>query len=527
MSGLVAAARELPPTAVAGIGAIAAFLVVLATGVQLSARRQRQQLRLAEEELVDRETGLLPRSALRVRLGAELAWASTSGTPLAVAALRIRGSRFRHATKVLRESMREEEAAFLLGEQRVAVELWGADPAAAAVATRRLGRDLARAGHPVVDAGVACAPRDGADVETLVSAAQRDLRPVDDPAEPGSDTGADGAVRGPVAHAAVLLGGVLPWFAAMTTLLLLTWRLLPAAIEPAIDGGRSGMEVLYALVTLVGLPLGAALLHASCWGLGGGGAPASRPFGSAGPHTSAAIAALILVPLAWAILAPEQPAALAEGFGASLAMFVLVVLVLVHGRQLVHVAAPVLVLLALLGAGITWASVEAASLPVVANGGRLLFAAGLGSLLARFIERASWMVGLAALAAVVDLWSVYAESGVTNQVLDAAEGGGGRVLELLLFTGPIIDGTPLFAIGVTDLVFLALFLGWAHDWRVDLRLAAGALLAASWLALVVAELAAATIPMLPFLSAAILVVVAVRSTLLRRRVREWRTAAAG
>lgn len=524
MSGLLDSARSLPPTAVAGLGAVAAFLVVLAIGVQLAARRLRQQLHEAEEELVDRETGLLPRSALRVRLGAELAWASTTRTPLAVAALRVRGSRFRHATRVVRESMREEEAAFLLGEQRIAVELWGADPAAAAVATRRLGRALARAGHPVVDVGVACAPRDGADVETLVAAAQRDLRPVDDPGEPGTDTGADGSARGPFAHALVLLGGVLPWFAAMGALLLVAWRLLPAAIEPALEGTRDASQVATALVTLVGVPLGAALLHASCWNAGGGAAPASRPFGSAGVRATAALSALILVPLAWGILLPTFPAGMADGFGAGLAMVALVVLVLLHGRQLVHVASPVLLVLALFGGGITWAAVEAASLPLVANGGRLLFAAALGALLARYVERASWIVGLALLAAIVDLWSVYSDSGVTNRVLDSAEGGGGRLLDLLLFTGPVVDGSPLFAMGVTDLVFLAMFLAWGHDWRVDMRLVAGALLVACWLALVVAEASGDVVPVLPFLSIAILIVVAARSTLLRRRVREWRTA---
>lgn len=266
---LINAARDLPVEVIAALGALTGFLVIFAIAAQLSAWRLRRELLVAEEELVDAKTGLLPRSAIRVRLGAELAWASTSRTPVAVAAMRIRGSRFTHAAKVLRHAMREEEGAFLLGEQRVALELWGADPEAAAVATRRLGDDLARAGHPVVDVGVACMPRDGSDVETLIAAAERDLRPVDDPRAPASDVGADGRARGAVGHAASLLLGVLPWFAAMGLLLLVTWRLLPAAIDPAIDGGRSGSELLYAIVAAIGLPLGAALLHASCWNRGG------------------------------------------------------------------------------------------------------------------------------------------------------------------------------------------------------------------------------------------------------------------
>jgi hypothetical protein len=521
---LMDVARELPPTVVAAIGAVTAFLVVMAVGMQLSVRRLRSQLREVEEELVDRDTGLLPRSALQVRLGAELAWATNSRTPLSVAALRIRGSRFTHAARVLRRAMREEESAFLLGDQRIAIELWGSGPDAATVATRRLGAHLARAGHPVVDVGLACAPRDGNDVQTLVDAAQRDLRPVDDPGDPGSDLGRDGRVRGPFAHAGALVLGVLPWFAAMSMLLLLTWRLLPAAIEPAIAQTRSGADLTYAVLAVVGIPLAAALLHASCWNLGGGAAPSSRPFGAAGVRTIGVIALVIGIPLAWGVLAPGSPEVLLDGFGAALAMAALLVLVLLHARQLVHAAAPLLVGLLAAGVMVTWAAVEWSSYPVAANGGRLLLAAALGALLARYVERASWIVALAVLAAVVDVWSVYAESGVTNRVLDAAAAGeGDLLLQLLLFTGPIVDGVPLFAIGVTDLVFLSLFLAWAHDWRMDMRLVAGALVAAAWCTFIVAEVIADVLPMLPFLSGAMVLVVVGRSLALRRLVRRWGT----
>lgn len=522
-SSIVDAARDLPPTAVAGIGAIAAFLAVMAIGVQLSARRLGALIRVAEEEIVDEKTGLLPRSALRVRLGAELAWAATSRTPVAVGVLRIRGSRFRHAAHVLRSAMREEESAFLLGEQRVAIELWGIGPEQAAAAARRLGAQLAAAGHPVVDIGIACAPRDGSDVETLVRAAQRDLRPVDDPNDPGSSVGRDGAARGAIGHVASLLWGVLPWFAAMGLVLLAAWRLLPAAIEPVLDGGsRSGGELVTALVAVLGLPLGAALVHASCWNLGGGAAPSSRPFGRAGIWSTATIALLVGIPLSWGVLAPLRPADVADAFGASMAMLVLVVLVHLHGRQLVHAQPWVLGALVASGALTTYLAVDVASYPVVANAGRVLAAAALGALLASFVERASWIVILAVLAAGVDVWSVYADAGVTNRVLDAAQtGGGSRVVDLLLFTGPIVDGTPLFVIGVTDLVFLALFLSWSHDWRLDMRVAGGALLAACWAALVVGEVRAEVVPMLPFLAGAIVLVVVVRSLLLRGRVRRW------
>lgn len=204
-------------------------------------------------------------------------------------------------------------------------------------------------------------------------------------------------------------------------------------------------------------------------------------------------------------------------------MFALVVLALVHARQLVHAPAPVLVGLAVLGGVIAWSAVDLATYPVAANSGRMLFAAALGALLARFIERASWIVMLALLAGAVDLWSVFADGGVTNRVLDAAASGeDGGLLDLLLFTGPLVADRPLFEVGVTDLVFLAMFIAWSHDWRVDLRVATGALLAAAWVTLIVAEVRADVVPMLPFLSVAMILLIAVRSYVLRRRVRTWR-----
>jgi hypothetical protein len=201
-------------------------------------------------------------------------------------------------------------------------------------------------------------------------------------------------------------------------------------------------------------------------------------------------------------------------------MLVLVVLVLLHARQLVHATPVVLVALALVGAGITWLAADTWSWPLVADAGRLLLAAAVGALLASLVERASWIVVLAVIAGAVDAWSVWSDSGVTSRVLDsAASGDGDRLLDLLLFTGPVVGGVPLFEIGVTDLVFLALFLAWSHDWRVDLRVAAGAMVVASWAAIGASELTDEAVPMLPFLAAAMVLVVAHRSLRLRRRVR--------
>ncbi|MCW2959727.1 MAG: hypothetical protein JWM90_114 [Thermoleophilia bacterium] len=526
MTQLVAAsiqdqAADLRPEVVAILGALAAFLVVCAIGVQLSARRRTIELRAAEEELVDRDTGLLPRSAVRVRLGAELAWASTSRTPISVAIFRVRGSRFVRAAHVLRQSMREEEQAFLLRDQHIAVELWGADADAAAAGVARIGADLVRAGHPVVDAGIACSPRDGSDVDTLLAAARRDLRPIDDPLE---DHGTRHRTWSATRHQGLLLRGILPWFALLGLVLCTAWRLLPAAIDASLTNQLDGADLLIALVAAIGIPIGAAFVHASAWNLGGGPAPRSRPVMPAGWRALGLIATAIGIPLAWGIFLPDTPGGLSEGFGASLALLALVVLVLLQARQLVHVAVVPLVAVLLLGAGITWVSIESWDLPVLANAGRLLAAAALGALFARCIERASWLVMLAVLVSAVDIWSVTSESGVTNDLLEGD--GGGRLLDLLLFTGPVVQAVPLFEIGVTDLVFLALILCWSADWRVDLRLAVPLLVGATWVALLAVELSDRTLPLLPFLAAAMLVVTGIRSLRLRAQSRRWHTTSA-
>jgi hypothetical protein len=520
---LVDAAAGLAPEAVGAIGAAAAFLGILAVSVQLDVLRLRRDLSGAQEELVDAATGLLPRSALRVRLGAELAWAAASRTPLTVAVLRIRGSRFTHAAKVLRHGMREEESAFLLGDQHVAVELWGADAHAAVAATRRLGDDLLAAGHPVVDVGIAASPRDGEDVDTLLTVAHRDLRPIDDPRREHVAGIERVSVTGSLGHATWVLATALPAFVSVAALLLLSWRLIPASIEPVLDGGtRSGSDWAIAVVTLLGLPLGAALLHATCWGLGAGRLPSSRPPVQSGWRTALVIVALVGAPLAWGIFAPEAGAELATAFGATLAVLALVVLTLLHGRHFVHVPIVGLAPVAALGAAITWLAVETSEQPVVANAGRLLAAAAIGALLARLVERASWIVFLALLAGAIDLWSVYAETGVTRQLLESDTKDVGRLLELLLFTGPAIGDIPPFVLGVTDLVFLALFITWAHDWRLDLRVAAGALLLACWAGALTADLTGEVLPLLPFLSGAMVLVIVGRSLLLRSRASAWR-----
>jgi hypothetical protein len=331
------------------------------------------------------------------------------------------------------------------------------------------------------------------------------------------------SVRGRFGHAAWVLAASLPGFVAMSALLMLAWRLVPAAVEPVLAGGeRSSRELAIALVTVLGLPIGAALLHATCWTIGSGRLPTSRPASQAGLRTALVVLGFVGLPLAGGVLRPEATETLGTAFGITLAVFALVVLAMLHARQFVH--APILGLapLAAAGAAITWLAVEVLELPVVANAGRLLLAAALGALLARLVERASWIVFLAVLAAAVDAWSVYAETGVTKQIVESGGDDAGRLLDLLLFTGPAIGNLPPFVLGVTDLVFLALFVAWSHDWRLDLRVVALAMVVACWAGAITAGVTDEVLPLLPFLSGAMVLVVLGRSALLRSRAAAWR-----
>jgi len=85
----------------------------------------------------------------------------------------------------------------------------------------------------------------------------------------------------------------------------------------------------------------------------------------------------------------------------------------------------------------------------------LLFtAAGAGLLLVRRIEKSWHIVAAAMVAFVADIWSVYSAQGVTRQLIEKAP----EVLNVLLLSFPFPGGTVRPMIGVTDYVFIAIFL---------------------------------------------------------------------
>lgn len=490
-SALIDTARDLSPVVVAALGALTVILVSCALVAQLSARSLRRKRDTIREDLIDKKTGLLPRSALRIRLGAELSWAMNSGTPLAIAVLRICGSRFNHAARCLRRAMREEEAAFLLSGQRVVVEFWGANPSDAELAAVRLLEKLEQSGHPVVEAGLSFAPSDGSDVITLVTKAHSRLR----------------------TRSFFILRGVLPWFAGLSVLWLLLWRLAPAVVGPVFAGNEIFSDQLIgAFLLALGVPLITTLFYMSGWNAVPSSALSVRlplpPSWRIGSGLFLLLAALF----SWGVFAPGFPSAFADAFGVSLGMLTILLLIFAHVRQLVYVNFFLLIMFLTLGGASVYLGHELWNLPLVVVAGNLLVATAAGAFLAHLLARASWVLMFSLLAGITSLWSTY---GGLDLFVDS------KIFEVLTIQGPVIQEHPAFELGLAELVGFAFFFCWTHAWRIDARVSGVLALLALWSSTWLAEIFATEVSSLPLLCAMMIGLVIVRSVRLRARARAF------
>jgi hypothetical protein len=149
------------------------------------------------------------------------------------------------------------------------------------------------------------------------------------------------------------------------------------------------------------------------------------------------------------------------------------------------------------GALLTWLE-----LPPLANVAKVVAAAALGLWVAENLERASWVVLVAVVSAMVDIASVY--RGPTKALLEE----GPRVVPyftvaLTWFGYAAAEGYT--ALGISDVVFFSLYLGAAR--RFGLRAAASAVaMTASFVLTIVAALWWEALPALPLLSVAFLAV---------------------
>jgi len=167
--------------------------------------------------------------------------------------------------------------------------------------------------------------------------------------------------------------------------------------------------------------------------------------------------------------------------------------------------------------------VAAAALPVAAlfvwlgwvppaNVAKVVFAAALGIWIAGELERVSWIVLVAAVSAVVDVVSVAA--GPTKAILEKGPVVVGWFTVAVTWMG-YSYAEAFTGLGVSDVLFFALYLGAAR--RFQLRLAWSAVaMVGSFLATIALAMWWTALPALPLLSVAFL---AVNADLLVKRIR--------
>ncbi len=155
----------------------------------------------------------------------------------------------------------------------------------------------------------------------------------------------------------------------------------------------------------------------------------------------------------------------------------------------------------------------------LANAAKIVFAASLGIWVAEELEQVSWVVLVALISAVVDIVSVAA--GPTKAILAKGPVVVGYFTVAVTWLGYTYHEA-FTALGVSDMIFFALYLGAAR--RFALRVGWSALaMVASFLLTIVAAMWWTALPALPLLSVAFL---AVNGDLLWRKVR-GRPAAVG
>lgn len=137
-----------------------------------------------------------------------------------------------------------------------------------------------------------------------------------------------------------------------------------------------------------------------------------------------------------------------------------------------------------------------------ANVAKIVAAGALGIWIAEELERVSWVVIVAAVSAVVDIVSVAA--GPTKAILDKGPVVVGYFTVAVTWAG-YTYGEAFSGLGVSDVIFFALYLGAAQRFRLRVGWSAVAMVA-SFLGTIAVAMWWTALPALPLLSAAYLLV---------------------
>lgn len=150
-----------------------------------------------------------------------------------------------------------------------------------------------------------------------------------------------------------------------------------------------------------------------------------------------------------------------------------------------------------------------------ANVAKVVAAGALGIWIAEELERLSWVVIVAVVSAAVDIVSVAA--GPTKAILDKGPVVVGYFTVVVTWAG-YIYAEAFTGLGVSDVIFLALYLGAAKRFGLRARWSAVAMVG-SFLATIAVAMWWTALPALPLLSVAFLVV---NADLLLARIRDGR-----
>lgn len=501
----------LPDIDVRILGGAAAVAVVLALAVQITVIRLRRELEAMAIDRADSATGLLPPGAIQLRLEPELDWAAHEGVPVGIIIFHIKGSFVNVAARALQEALRGEENAYRLSHDRVLVGLWNTTERGMAAAAQRLGEVMKAASDVVVEAGSAMFPKDATSIAQLRSIATAGLRPLAEqdvvPAADSQPRIARSALRRSLRSAIAVAPGVV--IAAMS------YAAFTIGVRSSIHSRPRPDDLRTQLLVAAGISIAWALAVALTWNRGASGEPRSsgRPRRVTRLGTCA-LAALPALALVWAIRAPAAPDQLPLLSGVSIVLAMQIMLVIGNARFLVRAISPVLIVIGAAGAALVYLGLH--TTPDIANAGRLIVACAGGALIARAVERLSWMLFLCVGIGAVDMWSVFSSSGTTHKLLTS----GSHLLDILLLTGPPIDGRPILFLGTTDLVFLAAFCCIAHAWQLPVFRTIAALTIGLCVAMMLSGFTSIGIPVLPFLAAAFVaanIVPLLRSVFGRRR----------
>ncbi len=129
---------------------------------------------------------------------------------------------------------------------------------------------------------------------------------------------------------------------------------------------------------------------------------------------------------------------------------------------------------------------------VLVNLALLGIAYGGGVLLSKAVKKASYLIPLAAAAAIADLWSV--GWGATREIVQSP-----AAMNYLLFAFPVAGKGILPLIGVTDFVFAALFLALSHRFDLSIPKTQILLIAAFWASIAFAVVFGVGVPVLPLM----------------------------